>query len=119
MSWRTAGILWLLAGLSSAVLAPLMTDQVLFAAYAIGAVVGILLAVDCFVVRGRRLARWGAALGVVWLVAYSAIVLVNLSGPVEYLVLPIVAAVLGAAAGYGSYRLGSTSARSAKHADVV
>ena len=83
VSWRTAAILWLVAGLSSAFLVPFMTDQILLAVYAIG-----------------------AAVGAVWLVAYAAIVLANLSsGPVEYLVLPVVAALAGAAAGWVSFRL--------------
>ena len=105
-SWRAAAILWLVAGLSSAFLVPLMTDQILLATYAIGAAVGIVLAVASFVRPSDRLAQSGAAVGAVWLVAYAAIVLANLtSGPVEYLVLPILAALAGAAAGWVSYRV--------------
>ena len=106
VTWRTAGILWLVAGLSSALLVPLMTDQLLLAVYAIGAIVAIVLAVASFVRRSDRLATWGAAVGAAWLVAYLAIVVANLSsGPVEYLVVPIWAALVGAAAGWVSYRL--------------
>jgi len=71
-----------------------MTDQRLLAVYAIGAAAGIVLAVASFVRPSDRLAQSGAALGAVWLVAYAAIVLANWSsGPVEYLVLPVVAAL--------------------------
>lgn len=109
-SWRTAAILWLVAGLSSAFLVPFMTDQILRAVYAIGAAVGIVLAVASFVRQSDRLAQSGAVVGAVWLVAYAAIVLANLSsGPVEYLVLPVVAALAGAAAGWVSYRLVSAA----------
>ena len=105
-SWRTAAILWLVAGLCSAFLVPFMTDLILLAVYAIGAIVGSGLAVASFVRRSDRLAELGAVVGTVWLVAYAAIVLANLSsGPVEYLVLPVVAALAGAAAGWVSYRL--------------
>jgi hypothetical protein len=109
-SWRTVAILWLVAGLSSAFLVPFMTDQILLAVYAIGTAVGIVLAVASFVRKSDRLAQLGAAVGAVWLVAYAAIVLANLSsGPVEYLVLPVVAALTGAAAGWVSYRLARLS----------
>lgn len=105
-SWRTAAILWLVAGLSSALLVPFMTAQILLAVYAIGAAVGIVLAVASSIRQSDRLAWLGAAVGAVWLVASAVIVLANLSsGPVEYLVLPVVAALAGAAAGWVSYRL--------------
>ena len=105
VSWRTAPILWLVAGLTSAFLVPFMTDQVLLAVYAIGAVVGIVLAVASIVRPSDRLARWAATIGAVWLVAYLVSVVANLSGPLEYLVLPLVAAPAGAAAGWVPYRL--------------
>jgi hypothetical protein len=105
VSWRTAAVAWLVAGLSSAFLVPFMTDQLLLVAYAIGAVVGIALAVASLVRRSDRLARSGAAVGAVWLVVYLAIVLVNLTDPIEYLVLPVWTALAGAAAGWVSYRL--------------
>lgn len=105
-SWRTAAILWLVAGLSSAFLLPFMTDQALLAVYAIGAAVAIVLAVASLVRPTDRLAQLGAAVGAVWLIAYVAIVVANVaSGPVEYLVLPVVAALAGAVAGWASYRL--------------
>jgi hypothetical protein len=105
-SWRTALILWLVAGLSSAFLVPFMTDQLLLAVYAIGAVVGVVLAVASVVRRSERLARWGAVVGAVWAVVYAAVVLANVSaGPIEYLVLPVIAAIAGAAAGWVSYVL--------------
>lgn len=104
-SWRTAAVLWLVAGLSSAFLVPFMTDQLLLAVFAIGAAVGIALAVAGLVRRSDRLARSGAAIGAVWLVVYIAIVLTNLGDPIEYLVLPVWTALAGAAAGWVSYRL--------------
>ena len=105
MSWRTAAVLWLVAGLSSALLVPFMTDQLMLAVYVIGAVVGLVLAVASFARQSDRLARVGAAAGVVWLVVATVIVLANLSGPVEYLLLPIWIALVGAAAGWVSFRL--------------
>ena len=70
VSRRTAATLWLVAGLSSAFLVPYMTDQVLLAVFAIGAIVGIVLAAACLLRWGERLARWSAATGAVWLVAF-------------------------------------------------
>jgi len=103
--WRTAAILWFVAGLSSAFLVPYMTDQLLLAVFAIGAAVGIVLAIASLLRRSGRLARWGAAAGAVWLVVFVAITLANLGDPVEYLVPVVWIAVFGAAAGWVSYRL--------------
>ena len=105
VSWRTAAVLWVVAALSSALLVPFMTDQLLLAVYVIGAIVGLVLAVASFARRSDRLARVGAAAGAAWLVIATIVVLANLSGPVDYLVLPIWTALMGAAAGWVSYRL--------------
>jgi hypothetical protein len=105
VSWRTAAVLWLVAGLSSAFLVPYMTNQLLLAAFAIGAVVGIGLAAASFFLRSDRLARWGAATGAVWLFVFATITLANLGDPIEYLVPVVGIAVFGAAAGWVSYRL--------------
>ena len=75
--WRTAAILWFVAGLSSAFLVPYMTDQLLLAVFAIGAAVGIVLAIASLLRRSGRLARWGATAGAVWLVVFVAITLAN------------------------------------------
>ncbi len=106
VSWRTAAVLWLVAGLSSAFLVPFMTDRLLLAVFAIGAVVGIVLAAASLLRRSDRLARWSAATGAVWLVAFATITLTNLSDPIEYLVPVVWTAVVGAAAGWMTYRLG-------------
>lgn len=105
-SWRTAAVLWLVAGSSSAFLVPFMTDRLMLAVFALGAVVGIVLAVACLLRRGDRLARWSAATGAVWLVVFVAITLANLGDPFEHLVPVVWIAVVGAAAGWVSYRLG-------------
>jgi hypothetical protein len=104
VSWRAAAVLWLVAGLSSALLIPFMTDPRMLAVYAIGAVVGIALAVGSLIRKGDRLAKGGRrrrGLGG----GRAAIVLLNLSGPVEYLILPIWTALFGALAGWVSFRL--------------
>jgi hypothetical protein len=105
VSWRTAAVLWLVAGSSSAFLVPYMTDELLLAVFAIGAAVGIVLAVASLLRRSDRLARWSAATGAVWLVVFATITLANLGDPVEYLVPVVWIAVLGAAAAWVSYRL--------------
>jgi len=105
VSRQTAAVLWLVAGLSSAFLVPYMTDQVLLAAFAIGATVGIVLAAASVLRWGERLGRWSAATGLVWLVAFATITLANLGDPVEYLIPVVWIAVVGAAAGWMSYRL--------------
>jgi hypothetical protein len=105
VSWRTAAVLWLVAGSSSAFLVPYMTDQLLLAVFAIGAVVGIVLAAASLLRRSDRLARWGAATGALWLVVFATITLVNLGDPIEYLLPVVWIAVFGAAAGWVSYRL--------------
>lgn len=105
VSWRTVAVLWLVAGLSSAFLVPFMTDQLLLAVFATGAVVGIVVAVASLLRRGDRLARWSAATGAVWLAAFVTITLANLGDPIEYLVPVVWIALVGAAAGWVSYRL--------------
>jgi FtsH-binding integral membrane protein len=105
VSWRTAAVLWLVAGLSSALLVPYMTDQLLLAVFAIGAVVGIVLAATSLLRRSDRLARWSTVIGAVWLVVFVAITLANLGDPIEYLLPVVWIAVFGAAAGWVSYRL--------------
>lgn len=104
-SRRTAAILWLIAGLSSAFLVPYMTDQVLLAVFAIGAIVGIVLAAASLVRWSDRLAIWSAATGAVWLVVFVTITLANLGDPIEYLIPVLWIAAFGAAAGWMSYRL--------------
>jgi hypothetical protein len=105
VSWRTAAVLWLVAGLSSAFPVPFMTDRLLSAAFAIGAVVGVVLAAVSLLRRSDRLGRWSAVIGAVWLVVFATITLANLGDPIEYLVPVVWAAVVGAAAGWVSYRL--------------
>lgn len=83
VSRRTAAVLWLVGGLSSAVLVPFMTDQLLLAVFAIGAIVGIVLAVASLLRWSDRLARWSAATGVVWLVVFATITLANRGDPIE------------------------------------
>jgi hypothetical protein len=83
-----------------------MTDPRLLAVYALGPVIGLALGLASFVGPSERPAKRGAAVGAVWLVADAAIVLGNISsGPLEYLVPPVVAALIGVVAGWVSYRL--------------
>jgi len=98
-------VLWLVAGSSSAILVPFMTDQLLLALFAIGAVVGTVFAATCVLRRSDRIARWSAATGVAWLVVFVTVTAVNLGAPVEHLVPVVGIAVVGAAAGWVSYRL--------------
>lgn len=105
VSWRTAAVLWLVAGSSSALLVPFMTDQLLLAVFACGAAVGIALATATILRRSRRLARWGAVAGAVWFVVFAAITLAHLGDPIEYLLPVVWIALFGAAAGVVSYRL--------------
>ncbi len=81
VSWRTAAVLWLVAGSSSAILVPYMTDQLLLAVFAIGSIVGIVLAAASLLRRSDRLARSSAATGTVWLVVFATITLANLGEP--------------------------------------
>jgi hypothetical protein len=105
VSRRTAAVLWLVAGLSSAFLVPYMTDQLLLAVFAIGAIVGIVLAAASLLRWSNRLARRSAATGAVWLVVFASITLANLGDPIEYLIPVVWIALFGAAAGFVSYRL--------------
>ena len=77
-SWRLSGVLWILAGLSSAVLVPVMTDPALTAAFAIGAVVGIGLGIACFARPDSTLASVAAAVGLAWVAIFGAITLLHL-----------------------------------------
>jgi hypothetical protein len=105
VSSRTAAVLWLVAGSSSAFLVPFMTDQLLLAVFAIGAIVGIGLAVASLLLQSGRLAKWSAATGAAWLAVFATITLANLGDPIEYLVPVVWIAVFGAAAGLVSYRI--------------
>jgi uncharacterized membrane protein HdeD (DUF308 family) len=105
VSRQAVAILWLVAGSSSAFLVPYMTEQVLLAVFAIGAIVGTVLAAASVLRWSERLGRWSAATAAVWLVVFTTITLANLGDPVEYLIPVVWIAVVGAAAGWMSYRL--------------
>ena len=111
MASRRIAVLWLVAGSSSAFLVPYMTDQLLLAVFAIGAIVGIGLAAATLLRWSDRLARWSAAIGAVWLVVFATITLANLGDPIEYLLPAVWIAVFGAVAGWMSYRLAADTSR--------
>jgi hypothetical protein len=84
-SQKLAGILWLIAGISSGGIAFFLVDPLDLAIFIGGAVLAMLLALAMLVRLSPSWVLWSNLLGVAWLLAFGAIILTSLSLPIAEL----------------------------------
>jgi hypothetical protein len=82
-SQKLAGVLWLIAGISSGGIAFFLDDPLELAIFIAGAVLAVLLALAMLVRSSPTWATWSNVLGAAWLLAFGAVLLMNLSLPAE------------------------------------
>jgi hypothetical protein len=84
-SQKLAGVLWLIAGISSGGIAFFLVDPIDLAIFIGGAVLAVLLALAMLVRPSRSWVAWSNVLGAVWLLAFGWVILTSLSLPIEQL----------------------------------
>lgn len=109
---RMAGVLWLIAGLSSALIAFFVVDALTLAVFIAGGVGGVLLGLAMLVRPSLRYGSFSGVLALAWLVAFGAVTLANLSAPIEELLSVVWVLAFGVAAGIAAYARGRAPAYS-------
>jgi hypothetical protein len=84
-SQKLAGVLWLIAGISSGGIAFFLVDPLDLAIFIGGAVLAVLLALAMLVRPSPSSVRWSNLLGAAWLLAFGAVILTSLSLPIAEL----------------------------------
>jgi hypothetical protein len=85
--FRLAGALWIIGGLSSALLVVFVLDSPFFVALlAAGGVVGLAIGLLLVARPSADVVRWSNVAGVAWLIAFGALTLTQLDKPVGQLV---------------------------------
>lgn len=82
-SQKLAGVLWLVAGLSSGGIAFFLVDSLHLTIFIGGAVLAVVLALAMFVRPSPAWVTWSNLLGAAWLLAFGAVVMTSLSLPIE------------------------------------
>jgi hypothetical protein len=82
---RLAGVLWLIASISSGGVAFFLVDPLDLAIFIGGAVLAVLLALAMLVRSSAAWVTWSNLLGAAWFVAFGAVILTSLSLPIEEL----------------------------------
>jgi hypothetical protein len=84
-SQKLAGVLWLIAGISSGGIAFFLVDPLDLAIFIGGAALAVLLAIAMLVRPSPRWVTWSNVLGAGWLLGFGWAILTKLSLPVEQL----------------------------------
>jgi len=84
-SQKLAGVLWLIAGISSGGIAFFLVDPLDLAIFIGGAVLAVLLAIAMLVRPSPRWVTWSNVLGASWFLGFGWAILTKLSLPVEQL----------------------------------
>jgi hypothetical protein len=100
---RSAGVLWLIAGISSGGIAFFLDQPLDLAIFIGGAVLAILLGLAFLVRPSPRWVSWSNLLGVVWVLAYGAVILTRLTIPIEQILSVVWILGFGAAAALVAY----------------
>lgn len=82
---KLAGVLWLIAGISSGGIAFFLVDPLDLAIFIGGAVLAVLLALAMLVRPSRSWVTWSNVLGAAWVLAFGTLILTKLSLPIEQL----------------------------------
>lgn len=85
VSQKLAGVLWLIAGLSSGGIAFFLVDPIDLAIFIGGAVLAVLLALAMLGRPSPSWVTWSKLLGAAWVLAFGWVILTSLSLPVEQL----------------------------------
>jgi hypothetical protein len=96
-SKRLAGVLWLVAGISSGGIAFFLDDPLDLAIFIGGAVLAVLLGLAMLVRPSPSWVTWSNLLGGAWLLAFGAVTLTSLSLPLEQLLSVVWVLVFGLA----------------------
>ncbi len=107
---RLPAALWLIAGISSGVIAFYVTDIPTLAVFVIGTVAGVALGLGLVLRPSSALRGVSATMGIVWLIAYGVVTILNLGTPPGEWLSVVWIAVFGAAAAAVSYRRRSRTA---------
>jgi len=75
---KLAGGLWIIAGLSNAVIAFATLGEPIMALFVGGAIVGLTIGALLFARPGPGVVRWSNVAGLVWLIAFGAYTLIQL-----------------------------------------
>jgi hypothetical protein len=102
-SQRLAGVLWLIAGISSGGIAFFLDDPLDLAIFIGGAVLAVLLALAMLVRPSPSWVMFSNLFGVAWLLAFGAVTLTSLSLPVEQLLSVVWVLVFGLAGAVVAY----------------
>ena len=84
-SQKLPGVLWLVAGISSGVIAFFLVDPLDLAIFIGGAVLAVLLALAMLVRPSPSWVSWSSLLGAGWVLAFGAVLVTSLSLPIEEL----------------------------------
>lgn len=104
-SFRLAGVLWIVGGLSSASLVVFALENPIFLALlAGGGVVGLATGALLIARPGPSVVRWSHIAGVAWLIAFGALSLTQLDSPVGQLLSGIWVTGFGVAGALVAYR---------------
>lgn len=82
---RWAGVLWLVAGISSGGIAFFLDQPLDLAIFIGGAVLAVVLGLAMTLRPSPTWVRWSNVLGIAWLVTFGMVILTRLSLPIEQL----------------------------------
>jgi hypothetical protein len=102
-SQKLAGVLWLIAGVSSGGIAFFLDDPLDLAIFIGGAVMAILLAIAMLVRPSPAWVTWSNLLGAAWVLAFGAVVLTSLSLPIEEVLSVVWVLAFGLAGAVAAY----------------
>jgi hypothetical protein len=100
---RWAGILWLVAGISSGGIAFFLDQPLDLAIFVGGSALAIVLGLAMLVRPSPSRVTWSNLLGAAWLLAFGAVILTRLSLPIEQLLSVVWILAFGVAAAVLAY----------------
>lgn len=106
---RTAGVLWLIAGVSTAGIAFFIVDPVTLGAFIIGVVAAVVLGLAFLFRPSPGLVTWSNVAGAAWLVAFGTITVLNITNPVEEVLSLVWILLFGVLGAITAYRWGCTT----------
>jgi hypothetical protein len=75
---KTAGVLWIIAGLSNAMLVVFTFGEPIMALFVGGAIVGLTIGALLLARPGPSAVRWSSVAGIAWLIAFGAFALTEM-----------------------------------------